>query len=153
LGEFGRVGQARREESSMEAKIKVVMIYDQHEPSEALKRVLRHLGMEIHSVHTCQEASRLLLKQPGSAEMIFTDTTLPDGTWEDVLLLAQQSHEFLPVIVVSRVVDIDLYLKALESGAFDLVTPPFLSYDLANVTGSAMYKKLVSRESQPMPRA
>ena len=136
----------------MDEKIKAVMIYDQPEPSEALKRVLRRLGMEVRHVHTCQEAS-CLVKQPGSAEMVFTDTSLPDGTWEDVLRLAQQSQDFLPVIVVSRVVDIDLYLQALESGAFDLVTPPFLSYDVANVTGSAMYKKLVSRELPPMPRA
>ncbi|HVA00630.1 MAG TPA: response regulator [Terriglobia bacterium] len=136
----------------MDEKIKTVMIYDQHEPSDALRQVLRRLGMEVRHVHTCQEASRLL-KQPDSAEMVFTDTTLPDGTWEDVLRLAQQSHDYLPVIVVSRVVDIDLYLEALESGAFDLVAPPFLSYDLANVTGSAMYKKLVSRELQPTPRA
>lgn len=132
----------------MGEKIKAVMIYDQLEPSEALKRVLRRLGMEVRHIHTCQEASHLF-KQPGSAELVFTDTTLPDGTWEDVLRLAQQSHDLLPVIVVSRVVDIDLYLEALESGAFDFVTPPFLTYELANVTGSAMYKKLASRDMPP----
>jgi DNA-binding NtrC family response regulator len=136
----------------MDAKIKAVMIYDQYEPSEALRHVLRRLGLEVRHVHTCLEASRLLQKSE-SAEMVFTDTSLPDGTWQDVLLLAEKSHEFLPVIVVSQVVDVDLYLAALENGAFDLVTPPFLSYDVANVTGSAMYKKLVSRDFQPIPRA
>lgn len=132
----------------MGERIKTVMIYDQPEPSETLKKVLKRLGMEIHHIHTCRQASRLF-KQPNSAELVFTDTALPDGTWEDVLHLAQQTNVFLPVIVVSRTVDIDLYLKALESGAFDFVAPPFLSIDLASVTGSAMYKKLVSRDPQP----
>ena len=129
----------------MGEKIKVTMIYDQRDPSEALRGILRRLGMEVRHLHTCQEASGLL-RQPGSAEMVFTDTTLPDGTWEDVVRLTREIQDFLPVIVVSRVLDIDLYLQALESGAFDFVTPPFLTYDLANVTSSAMYKKLVLRE-------
>ena len=136
----------------MGEKIKVAMICDQREPAEGLKEVLRSLGMEIRHLHTCQEASGLL-KQPDSAEMIFTDTVLSDGTWEDVLRLAKESHDFLPVIVVSRIPDVDLYLETLENGAFDFVTPPFLTYDLANVTGSAMYKKLVVRELPPTQAA
>jgi DNA-binding NtrC family response regulator len=133
----------------MGEKIKAVMIYDQREPSEALDRVLKRLGLEVRRLRTCHEASGIF-KQPDVAELVFTDTNLPDGTWEDVVRRAQQCKAFLPVIVVSRVVDIDLYLKALERGAFDFVAPPFLSYDLANVTGSAMYQKLVGRVSQVM---
>jgi DNA-binding NtrC family response regulator len=132
----------------MGEKIKALMIYDEPEPSGGLKQVLHRMGMELHHVRTFREAS-LLLKQSNAVELIFTDTNLPDGTWEDILHLAQRNSSFLPVIVVSRVVDIDLYLKTLEGGAFDFVTPPFLTYDLANVTGSAMYKKLLSRDSQP----
>jgi DNA-binding NtrC family response regulator len=132
----------------MGEKIRTVMIYDQGEPSEALKEILNRLGLEVRHIRSCREASRLF-EQPNSAELVFTDTTLPDGTWEDILHLAQKTNLFLPVIVVSRIVDIDLYLKALESGAFDFVTPPFLSIDLANVTGSAMYQKLMSRDLQP----
>ena len=133
----------------MGEKIKSVMIYDQCEPSEALNKVLKRLGLEVRRLRTCHEASGIF-QQPDAAELVFTDTNLPDGTWEDVVRLAHQSNAFLPVIVVSRVVDIDLYLKALERGAFDFVVPPFLSYDLANVTGSAMYQKLLSRDTQVM---
>lgn len=133
----------------MGEKIKVVMIYDQRDPSEALRKILKRLDLEILHIYSCHEAAGLF-KQADSAELVFTDTTLPDGTWEDVLRLARQANVFLPVIVVSRAIDIDLYFKALESGAFDFVTPPFLTDDLANVTGSAMYQKLVSRDLQPM---
>lgn len=129
----------------MGEKVKAVMIYDRQEPSEALTEVLRRLGMEVRHVRTCQEAS-LLFRKPETTEVVFTDTALPDGTWKDVLRLAQQHHEFLPVIVVSHVVDMDLYLQALESGAFDFVTPPFLTHELASVTGSAVCKRLVRRD-------
>lgn len=133
----------------MGEKIKAVMIYNQCEPSEALNQVLKRLGLEVRRLRTCHEASGIF-QQTDAAELVFTDTNLPDGTWEDVVQLAQQGNAFLPVIVVSRMVDIDLYLEALERGAFDFVAPPFLSHDLANVTGSAMYQKLVSRASQVM---
>ncbi len=129
----------------MGEKIKTLMIYDKSEPSEELRKVLKRLGMEIRHVRNCGEASRLF-KEANSAELVFTDTTLPDGTWEDVLRMAQQAGFFLPVIVVSRIADIDLYLKTLESGAFDFVIPPFLSIDMANVTGAAMYEKLATRD-------
>jgi DNA-binding NtrC family response regulator len=131
----------------MGERIQAVMIYDQREPSGALRKVLKRLDMDIHHVRTCREASQLF-KQPNSAELVFTDTNLPDGTWADVLRSARQADPFLAVIVVSRVVDIDLYLEALQSGAFDFVTPPFLTYELANVIGSAVYQKLLSRDLQ-----
>jgi FixJ family two-component response regulator len=46
----------------------------------------------------------------------------------------------LPVIVVSRVVDIDLYLTTLESGASDFIVPPFSAADLAYLLDTAIRK-------------
>ena len=46
----------------------------------------------------------------------------------------------IPVIVVSRFVDIDLYLKALESGASDFIVPPFSAADVAYVVRTAIAK-------------
>lgn len=132
----------------MSEKIKTLMVYDEDKPSEELGKVLEGLGIEVNRVRSCREASRLL-KEANSGEMVFTDTTLPDGTWEDVLRIAHQASTFLPVIIVSRTPDINLYLETLELGAFDFVTPPFLSIDIANVTSTAMVQKLASRDIRP----
>jgi len=132
----------------MGEKIKAVMVYDQRDPSEALKNVLLRLGVAVRHIRNCYEASRHFRESSGT-ELVFTNKNLSDGTWEDILRLAQRSNSFLPVVVVSRLLDTDLCLKALESGAFNFITPPFLSIDVANVTGSAMYQKLVSRNLQP----
>lgn len=128
----------------MSEKIKTLMVYDEDKPSEELGKVLKSLGIEVLRVRSCREALRLL-KEANSGEMVFTDTILPDGTWEDILRIAHQASTLLPVIIVSRTADIGLYLETLDLGAFDFVTPPFLSIDIANITGAAMVQKLESR--------
>ena len=61
-----------------------------------------------------------------------------------MLGLAQESKSYLPVIAVSRTVDIGLYLDVLGEGAFYFITPPFLTSDLARIVRSAIYKELLS---------
>lgn len=46
----------------------------------------------------------------------------------------------IPVIVVSGVLDIELYLTVLESGATDFIVPPFPAGDLAYVVHTATGK-------------
>jgi FixJ family two-component response regulator len=43
-----------------------------------------------------------------------------------------------PVVVVSRLVDLDLYLDVLESGASDFIVPPFQASDVAYVVSGAL---------------
>ena len=70
--------------------------------------------------------------------MVLTDTSLTDGTWADVLDLAGA----VPVVVVSRLVDIDLYLKVLDTGAADFIVPPVSPDDLAFVIKTAVGRNL-----------
>ena len=67
-------------------------------------------------------------------------TSLPDGTRADVLEAASTAPTTSPVIVVSALVDIKLYLDVLESGAYDFVVPPLSSDDLTHIVGPAMAK-------------
>ena len=76
----------------------------------------------------------------GPSPLIPTATTLAHGTWADVLNLASMHGRAIPVIVVSRVVDIDLYLTTLESSASDFIVPPFSAADLAYLLDTAIRK-------------
>ena len=87
-----------------------------------------------------------MLTGPKPPELVFTDTQLPDGTWSDVVRLAEGARAPVNVIVVSRLVDIPLYVRAIEQGAFDFITPPFESADLAYVIRCAAGNVLRRRE-------
>ena len=81
-------------------------------------------------------------------DLILTDTVLPDGSWEDILQIAQKAPVPINVIVVSRLVDIRLYVEALEKGAFDFITPPFEASELSHVLRAAFSNVVQKREAQ-----
>jgi len=127
----------------MAEQITALVVHRRDEAFRDLAAVLGRLGIEVLHARNCEEAVRLF-KQPKPVDMVFAGVELPDGSWTDMLILAAQSKSYLPVIVVSQMVDIELYLDALGSGAFDFITPPFLASDLAHIIRSAIYKELVS---------
>ena len=113
----------------------VLLVHDQEEPFNALEQILRSQGIRTEHARTCSGAG-VALRGPCSARVVLTDTSLTDGTWADVLDLAGAA----PVVVVSRLVDIDLYLNVLEKGAADFISPPVSPDDLAYVIKTAIGK-------------
>lgn len=105
----------------------------------ALNRALAPCPLEVRLLRSCQEAC-VELGSSTTAEVIFTDVQLPDGDWRQLLSLARERATRVEVIVVSRFVDIDLYLDTLEAGAFDFVVPPFRTEELGYVVVNAMYE-------------
>lgn len=137
----------------MAEQINALLVHAPDETLHDLTQALKCLSIEVTHARNCREAS-LLFKRLDGVDLVFAGIALPDGSWVDVLRLAQQSKRFLPVIVVSRMVDVGLYLDAIEKGAFDFVTPPFLTSDLAHIIRSAIYRELVSAKQElSAPRA
>lgn len=124
-------------------QIRALVVHRRDETFLALAQVLRRLGIEIIHARNCEEGTRLF-RQAKPLDIVFSGVDLPDGDWTDMLILSAQSKNYLPVIVVSQMVDVELYLDAIGSGAFDFITPPFLTSDLAHIVRSAIYKELVS---------
>ncbi len=121
-----------------EQKISALLVHDREEPFEALRLILENQRIKTYRARNRADLSRLL-SQPNPPQLVFTDTVLPDATWEEVLGMAVGAGGPLRVIVVSRVVNLGLYLKVLESGAFDFIVPPFLASDLAHIVRCAMW--------------
>ena len=82
-------------------------MHNREEVFRTLEATLDNLGIRTQRAHTCSEA-RAALQDLGPSPLTPTATTLADGTWADVRNLASMHGRAIPVIVVSRVVDIDL---------------------------------------------
>jgi DNA-binding NtrC family response regulator len=123
----------------MNDELSVLLVDDGGVQFRTLEQTLHNVGIRTRRAHTCSEA-RAALREPQSSRLILTATALADGTWADVLNLANMHGTAIPVIVVSRLVDVDLYLKTLESGASDFIVPPFSPPDLAYVVNTAIAK-------------
>ncbi len=124
-------------------KIRALLVHQEEGPLTELKFVLEGQGIETSRVRTCAEAEAALTR-PEPPLLIFTDAVLADGTWADVLKLAEKEPLAQSVIVVSRHVDIPLYLDALESGASDFIVPPFRVAEVAYVVEGALRRSWVA---------
>jgi DNA-binding NtrC family response regulator len=122
----------------------------------SLRRALESQSIETQSVRTCQEANQTLWgRQPPHS--VLAAARLPDGSWEDLVLMAARAPVPVNVIVVSEVVDIAFYLEAIQVGAFDFIVPPmsFADFAYAYVVGSAVDNAVRRRDSHSLnaPRA
>ena len=110
----------------MPGELWVLLVYHEEDPVRTVEQSLLDQGMSTLRVRNCAEP-RAALRELAAPAVLFTDTVLADGTWANVLKGASAVPASIPVIVVSRVIDIPLYLDVLESGAYDFIVPPLAS--------------------------
>ena len=116
-----------------------LLVYDEEEPVRHVERMLLGQGMRTRRVRNYSGA-RTALEEAVPPALVLTDTSFPDGTWADVLKTARAATTGAPVIVVSGLVDMKLYLDVLERGAYDFVVPPLTSAELAHIVRAAILK-------------
>jgi DNA-binding NtrC family response regulator len=124
----------------MRTQFRALLVHGEESPAPGLQPFLEGEGIETSWVHSCAKAEAALacVERPA---LIFTDTVLTDGTWADVETLAEGVRPAVPVIVVSRFVDLPLYLDVLERGAADFIVPPFREADVACVVKGALLNR------------
>jgi len=94
-----------------------------------------------------------LLREADPPHLVFTEALLPDGTWRDVVKVALQALKPVEVIVVSRLIDVRLYVETMADGAFDFIVPPITRDELAHVLACAVESVLNLRRRQDMVEA
>lgn len=116
-----------------------LLVYDLDPPVGELEGILTSRGMRTRHSHNCFQA-RAVLREAMLPGLVLTGVSLPDGTWEDVLDAARAAPAKPPVIVVTRLADMKLYLDVLERGAHDFIVPPFSSSDMTYIIRAAILK-------------
>lgn len=121
----------------MKAKIRCLTVSSREEPFTPVEDVLAALTVKTIRARTCAEAEKLL-NGSSPTHLVWTDSVLRDGDCMDVLKLTQQMKEKVNVVVLSPHADIELYLDAMNHGAFDYVTEAFTVPELVYVLRGAI---------------
>ncbi|HXX21974.1 MAG TPA: response regulator [Terriglobia bacterium] len=116
----------------MKETIRALLVLARHDSCEALRLGLEAQLIEICTAKNCMEAA-LTLCSHCPPHLVFTDIELSDGNWTDVLSLAACASAPVNVIVVSPHVDVALYIRAMEGGAFDFIVCPPGTLELLHV--------------------
>jgi DNA-binding NtrC family response regulator len=136
----------------MKEEISAVLLHQSTEPQRVLKAALEGSSVKVNWLRNYGEALPLL-KGTDPPHLVFTEASLPDGTWTDVVKLALEALKPVKVIVVSRLVDMRLYVETMAGGAFDFIVPPMTSDELAHVLACAVDSVLNLRRTQAMAAA
>jgi DNA-binding NtrC family response regulator len=131
----------------MREEISAVLLHQPAESQRLLKQALEGRSIKVNWLQNYREALPLL-READPPHLVFTEALLPDGTWADVVKLALEALKPVKVIVVSRLVDIRLYVDTMVGGAFDFIVPPMASDELAHVLSCAVESVLDLRRTQ-----
>jgi DNA-binding NtrC family response regulator len=137
----------------MEKETVALLVHNQAEHMQALAAALRNSGIRVREAQTVRAAAREL-DRASAPHLVFTDSTLPDGKWNEVVALVTRAAQPVNVIVVARSVDIKFYIEVLEGGAFDFIVPPVAPADLAYIVRCAIDNASARRETAahtPLP--
>jgi two-component system, NtrC family, response regulator PilR len=132
------------EGDSLKRRVFALVVHDRPEPCQALKPVLRHLGVDTFSVSGCADA--FLLLEQTHPHLIFTDTQLPDGTWIDLVNLTDGAAVSTCVILVGGSKDPEVSQAALNYGAFGFISPPFDAETISQIVSRALTQVFTHRE-------
>jgi DNA-binding NtrC family response regulator len=134
----------------MKEKITALLIHPNSETLRSLKYALECQGLRVTEAESHAQAKRML-GGLNPAPLVFTDTELPDGTWADILAVAEKAARPVSVVIVARVVDTRFYVETIQAGAYDFIAPPFNAADLAHVVRCAADNVLSRRAAQRRP--
>jgi DNA-binding NtrC family response regulator len=131
----------------MKEEISAILLYQPTELQRRLKQALEERSIKVNWLRNFGEALPLL-READPPHLVFTEASLPDATWTDVVNLALEALKPVKVIVVSRLIDMRLYVEAMAGGAFDFIVPPMTSDELAHILACAVESVLGLRRTQ-----
>jgi DNA-binding NtrC family response regulator len=114
----------------------------------ALASILANLGLDLVFAASVEQARAILRGK--QIRLVLCEETLPDGSFRDVLRTLQLAGSRVPVVVCSLLGEMDEYLEAMESGAFDFISPPFRPTELESIVNSVFPKYSPKSKKRPL---
>jgi len=133
----------------MREQISALLLHQPTESQRLLKQALEGRSIKVNWLQKYREALPLL-RGVDPPHLVFTEALLPDGNWPDVVKLSLEALKPVKVIVMSRLIDIRLYVETMVGGAFDFIVPPMTSDELAHVLACAVESVLNLRQTLTM---
>ncbi len=106
----------------------VLVVEDDRELREVVRRYLERAGHAVHTTGSGAEALRLIDR--GGVDLVVLDLGLPDVDGLEVLAATQAHRQEIPVVVLTARSQVEDRIDGLRRGADDYVTKPFSPTEL-----------------------
>ncbi len=120
---------------------KVLVVDDNKVNVELVRAQLKPFNYEIHSAYDGEEALAKIQKDP--PDIVLLDLMMPKISGYEVCRAIKQNKDtqFIPVIVITALQELDDKLKAIELGADDFLVKPFNKLELTTRIKSLLAMK------------
>jgi DNA-binding NtrC family response regulator len=109
--------------------------------------MLRNCGLYVMEVATVEQSRSVLGER--TIPLIFCEDHLADGSYRDLLAALHRAQPSTELVVLSRTGEVRDYLEAMQSGAFDFLSPPIGWTQLENILARAARRQPAVRTAAP----
>jgi FixJ family two-component response regulator len=124
----------------------VFVVDDDVSIREALKNLLRSVGMSVETFATAQEF--LACRRPDSPCCLVLDVRLPGVSGLDLQRQLVEAKVEIPIIFITGHGDIQMSVRAMKAGAVEFLTKPFRDQDLLDAVQHAVDRDRAAREQR-----
>jgi two-component system NtrC family response regulator len=98
----------------------VLLVEDENDVRQLLKRVLLLEGFTVFESENCKSALKILERE--SIDLALCDVKLPDGNGVEFIKKIKENHPYIEVIMLTAYGNIPDSVQAIKNGAFDYIT-------------------------------
>jgi len=124
----------------------ILVVDDEEEMVQNYSRIIRKLGYEcIAEQDSNIVCERIRKTRP---DLVLTDLRMPGKSGFDILTESRETDAAVPVVLITGFADIPTAVEAVKKGAFDFISKPFSSDQLAMVIERALRQKGLADENR-----
>lgn len=125
---------------------RILVIDDEQNMRRILSLILQEAG------HTVTEAAgvkaALETLATSQFDLVISDKKMPDGDGFDVLAFCRENEPSLPVVILTALATVELAVEAMQAGAFDFISKPFVPEVVTSVAKRATERTRLLRENE-----
>ncbi|HEY0762164.1 MAG TPA: response regulator transcription factor [Pyrinomonadaceae bacterium] len=124
----------------------VFVIDDDESIREALKSLIRSVGLSVETFASAQEF--LQSKRPDVPACLILDVRMPGLSGLDLQRDLSETNIHIPIIFITGHGDIPMSVRAMKAGAVEFLTKPFRDQDLLDAIQQALERDRHARSEQ-----
>jgi FixJ family two-component response regulator len=129
-----------------ELKSIVFVVDDDASVREALKSLIRSVGLQVELFRSAQEF--LQWKKPDVPSCLILDVRLPGISGLDFQSKRAEANDPIPIIFITGHGDIPMSVRAMKAGAVEFLPKPFRDQDLLDAIHVALERDAARREQE-----
>jgi DNA-binding NtrC family response regulator len=127
---------------------KILIIDDEANMRRILRIILEDAG---HSVIEASGVTTAVHEiSTGQFDLVITDKKMPDGDGFEILRYCRENEPSLPVVILTAFATVELAVEAMQAGAFDFISKPFVPEVVTAVAKRATERTKLLRENEAL---